>query len=370
MAIKYPYVYDRKKRAIARSYTREKMTHAFVNGMAVPALFFAALALSGFGTALYTVLPSVPLYAAVFYTLLSIAQLPVSFYSSFIYEHKHRLSTQDVTGWIKDYAKSKALSYVFFVPTVAALYYFMTFQNWWLIAGAAYATVSLLIDYVSPILILPIFYKLKPYTNRAHRQSILRMCRKLGVGGISNVLVANESSRSVKANALFTGFGRMKRIVLFDTLVRNFTQKEINTVIAHEVGHYVNKDVHKDIIIGIAMIFPILYAISAALGIAAPALNINAYSPASLPLIALFYMLIDFAVMPVMAAYSRRREAAADFFSLEHVRAPEAQISTEKKLCDMALIDDNPPKWMKLMFFDHPPARERIEMAEKWKRKE
>ncbi len=369
MAIKYPYVYDRKRRAVARSYTREKMTHAFVNGMVVPLLFFATLAMTGVGASLYVALPSAALYAVAFYTMLSLAQLPVSFYSSFIYEHKHKLSTQDVGGWLKDYAKSKVLSYVFFVPTVAALYYFMAFENWWLIAGAAYATVSLVLDYVSPILILPIFYKLKPYTNSAHRRGILRMCRKLGVEGISNVLVANESSRSVKANALFTGFGRMKRIVLFDTLVKNFTRKEIDTVIAHEVGHYVNKDVHKDIIIGIAMVFPILYVISAALGVAAPALNINAYSPASLPLIALFYLLIDFAVMPVMAAYSRRREALADMFSLEHIRAPEAQISTEKKLCDMALIDDDPPKWMKLMFFDHPPAKERIEMAKKWKRK-
>ena len=127
MAIKYPYVYDRKRRAVARSYTREKMTHAFVNGMVVPLLFFATLAMTGVGASLYVALPSAALYAVAFYTMLSLAQLPVSFYSSFIYEHKHKLSTQDVGGWLKDYAKSKVLSYVFFVPTVAALYYFMAF---------------------------------------------------------------------------------------------------------------------------------------------------------------------------------------------------------------------------------------------------
>ena len=374
MKKKYPYLFNKKKREIARKYTRSKIIAGVFNGFFVPALFFLYLLSSGGSTQIFEItkglgMLAIPAYAAIFMILLSLIQIPLKFYYSFIYEHKHELSNQSVYGWSKDYGKSKILSFLFFIPTVTIVYYLMTFPNWWIVAGIYYLIIMAVMDYLSPVVILPFFYKLKPYTDTLHKKKILNICKRLGAGDIKNVLIANESEKSVKANALFTGFGKTKRIVLFDTLLNTFTKAEIETVIGHEVGHYVNKDILKGFILETLLIFPILYLVDVSLNMFSSGYAIQPYMIMSLPLFMVTYMSIDFILMPFLNAYSRHVEAKADLFALEHIKKPKAQISTEKRLADNSLQDENPPKWMELLVFDHPTVSSRIKMAKEWKRK-
>ena len=372
--MKYPYSFDPRKRRAAKIYTRTKIINGMLNGFLVPVAFLALFLYFGGSGLLLNTLPegwiAVPLYAACFALILSAVQLPLRFYSSFIYEHKHKLSRQTLGAWAKDYAKSSAVSYAFSIAAITGVYYIMSsYQPWWLLAGALYLALMAALDYASPVIILPFFYKLTPLKDRKYRSKILAICKKLGVNGISNVLIANESQRSVKANALFTGFGHTKRIVLFDTLMGNFTKAEIETVIGHEVGHYLNRDILKGFLMETALIFPVLYACDSALRAFAPALGFAPYSIASLPLFMLAYELIDFALMPLSSFYSRRMESAADLFALDHIRKPVAQISTEKRLADNALQDHEPPAWAEILMYSHPAASRRIKMAEDWMRK-
>jgi STE24 endopeptidase len=373
--IKYPYTFDKNKRNIARGYTRTKIMSGIVNGIFIPIIFFIAFLYTGWSNIILEAsmgiseLLVIPIYTVIFISILSLVQLPIRFYFSYVYEHKHNLSRQTVAGWVKDFTKAKFLSYVFFVPAVTGVYYLMGLQNWWIIAGIIYIIIMAIMDYISPIIILPFFYKLKPYANKSHKKKILAICKKLGAGDIRNVLVANESEKSVKANAMFTGFGRTKRIVLFDTLLSTFTKAEIDTVIGHELGHYLNKDILKGFILDAILIFPTLYLVDMFLNTFSSGYGISPYMITSLPLFMLSFMLIDLALMPFTAWYSRRLEANADLFALDHIKNPIAQISTERRLADNSLQDDEPPKWVELLLFDHPTVKDRIKMAQNWKKK-
>ncbi|MBS3054005.1 MAG: M48 family metallopeptidase [Candidatus Aenigmarchaeota archaeon] len=372
--MKYPYSFDPKKRRIAKIYTMTKILNGLINGFLVPAVFLTAFLYSGGSDYIASLMPeswiAVPLYTIVFLLILSLVHLPLRFYSSFVYEHKHGLSTQTLAGWTGDYAKSSVLSYAFSLAAVTGVYYLMSsYELWWLWAGAVYLAMFAVLDYISPVFILPLFYKLEPLKDRKYRKKILDVCRKLGATGISNVLVANESQRSVKANALFTGYGATKRIVLFDTLMNNFTKDEIETVIGHEVGHYLNRDMLKGFLLEAVLIFPVLYIVDMALRAFAPGLGIEPYAIASLPLFMLAYTLINFVLMPFSGYYSRRMETAADAFALDHIRKPFAQISAEKRLADNALQDHEPPAWAEMLIYSHPAPIKRIKLAEDWARK-
>ncbi|MBI4018825.1 MAG: M48 family metallopeptidase [Candidatus Aenigmarchaeota archaeon] len=372
--MKYPYSFDPKKRRTAKIYTMTKIMNGLINGFAVPVVFLTAFLYFGGSNYLASIMPegwlAVPLYTIFFLIILSLVHLPLRFYSSFVYEHKHSLSTQTLGGWAKDYAKSSFLSYAFSLVAITGVYYLMSsYELWWLWAGMIYIAMVAVLEYLSPIFILPLFYKLQPLKDKKYKNKILKICRNLGAKGINSVLIANESQRSVKANALFTGFGNTKRIVLFDTLMNNFTKDEIDTVIGHEVGHYLNHDILKGFLLEAIAIFPVLYLTDIILKIFAPVLGFDPYSIASLPLFMLTYTLINFVLMPFSSFFSRRMETDADLFALNHIRKPVAQISTEKRLADNALHDHEPPRWAELLMYSHPAAGRRIKLAEDWMKK-
>lgn len=368
--IKYPYEYDPKKRRLAKIYSKGKLLNGIINGIFVPILFFAALYYSNISLWLKEIaLQAGPLlvaaYAFLFISLLAVVQFPLRFYSSYIYEHKYGLSRHGLPGWFRDYFKSLFLSYLFSVPVIYGLYLLLPLQHWWVYAGIAYFFLSVFLHTIIPVFILPLFYKLKPYRDRAHIRKLLQMIRVAGVTDVEGIYVANESRRSVKANALFSGLGRTKRIVLFDTLLKNFTKDEVETVIAHEAGHYVNRDVWHGIILDTIIIFPMLFVIDAVLRNYSSGIT----DVANLPLIFLAFSLLELLLMPLTNAYSRHREAQADLFALDATRKPAAQASTEKRLVDIALGNHDPHPLIEFIFHTHHSAEKRVKMCRAWKRR-
>ncbi|MEO6694807.1 MAG: M48 family metalloprotease, partial [Ignavibacteria bacterium] len=168
----------------------------------------------------------------------SLITFPLGFYSDYILEHKYDLSNQTLSGYFKEKLKGFLVAIVLGVPLMFAFYYILqTYgNNWWLVLGIFMVFVSVILGRLAPTLIMPLFYKFKPIENESLKNKILDLCNKTGIH-IKGIFTFNMSKNTKKANAAFTGMGKSKRIILGDTLVEKFSDEEIETVFAHEMGH-------------------------------------------------------------------------------------------------------------------------------------
>ncbi|MBI2545505.1 MAG: M48 family metallopeptidase [Candidatus Aenigmarchaeota archaeon] len=371
--IKYPYQFDPKKRKIASEYRRAKLIMYFLSLIISLATGFFIL-YGGLHLAIKDFVVQYPLetitYPFLVLTIFSITGLPLSFYSSFIFDHKFKIATYKLSGWITDYLKGTLIYFVFSLIVIAGLYFSIrTFDPWWFTAGILYVIFSISMNYIFPFLIIPFMWKTETYKDKSMRARILKLCKNIGVNGIKNVIVIKESEKSVRPNAVFTGFGNSKEIGLFDTLLTTFTKDEIETVIGHELGHYINRDILKGVVLEAVLIFPILYLTDHFVNLYSPMFGINGINDlAMLPLFGIIYGTLNFLLMPLSNTFSRWMESKADKFALEHVRKPVAQVSTEKRLADLHLDEVEPNPIMEFWFRSHPSAIRRIRMAENWKR--
>jgi STE24 endopeptidase len=195
------------------------------------------------------------------------------------------------------------------------------------------------------------------------------MSKKFGAHNVDRVLVADESRRSIRANAFFSGVGKSRSIVLFDTLLNNFTHREITTVVAHELGHYVNKDIWKEALISGIAIIPPFYVADYLLRSAVAAISLPSITdPAGIPLVFVALIGVSFIVQPVTNGLSRIVERKADEFALKAADDSEAQASSERRLADLSLSVDSPSRLVELLFYTHPPSSKRVRLAEEWKK--
>lgn len=371
--IKFPYEFDPKRRKLAKVYSKRKLITGIINGIVIELSFIALFLYLGYNLALGGALAglgalAIPAYIFVFATLLTAVSFPISFWSSYVYDKKHGLVVQPLRGWLKDFFKSLALGYIFTIPVFTGLYLLLPVQNWWIYAGIIYFFLAAALNYIFPTVIFPWFYKTAPYRDRAQIAKLKALCGKAGVS-VSKVLVAKESEKSVRANAMFAGFGRTKRIVLFDTLLDKFAPPEVETVVAHELGHYVNRDIWRGLAMDAVKIFPVLFVMDYVLRASVGSFGISGMGDiASLPLFLLAYSLIGLAMMPLANTYWRHREARADYFAISSTRKPEANASTDRRLADIDLGDDDPHPAIEFIFENHPSIKKRIAMAERWKK--
>lgn len=370
------YQYDETKRTVAKEYESVKLVWDFVNGTLLPIVFCVGLFLSGASSELTRFLSSYGsywislwMYLFVFVILLQLVALPIAFYSGFVVDHRFQLSTQSISGWVVDELKGLGVALIFGLLAATMLYYLIaTVSLWWITAAVIFAIFSIILSIILPFVILPIFYKVSPLTDLQLKDSLLGMTKTAGVGKIDRVLVADESRRSIRANAFFSGVGKSKSIVLFDTLLSNFTHREIVTVVAHELGHYVNKDIWKEALTSGILILPPFFLADVVLRSAVTSSSLSSITdPSGLPLIFAVLIGVNFALQPVSNAVSRIVEQKADEFALNVANDPDAQASTERRLADLSLSVDRPSRVVELLFYTHPPSSKRIKLAEDWK---
>ncbi|HIJ98677.1 TPA: M48 family metallopeptidase [archaeon] len=375
--IKYPYEFNQKVREKAKIYSRGRFFNRIFSGIFLPLVVLSAFLLSGMHLVIKNFALNisdfflVQIYIIVLLTILNLIEFPVVFYFSYIREHKFGLSNYKMGGWFKDFFKGLFLEYVISLITITALYYILAnFSLWWIYAAILYAIFILAFHYIFPIVIFPFFYKVKPYKDEKQKRRLLEMVHSVGAKEIKNVVLALESEKSKKANAMFTGLGNTKQIVLFDTLTKGFHPSETETVVAHELGHYVNKDILRGTFFDAVLAFPAFFLVDLSLKTFSQSFGLNGISDiAGLPLFMLSYLIIEIFLTPLENWYSRKVEAEADWFSLEVAKKPDAQVSTDKRLADMNLSETNPHPLVEWYFYDHPAIKKRIEMGEKWKLK-
>jgi STE24 endopeptidase len=244
----------------------------------------------------------------------------------------------------------------------------LNFENyWWFILGIFMFFFSVIIGRIAPVLIFPLFYKFKPIENEAVKNRILNICKKAGVE-IKGIFVFDMSKNTKKANAAFTGLGKSKRIILGDTLMDKFTGEEIESVFAHEVGHYKRKHIFKLMFLSTILTFAGLYLTSVLYKQSLSIFEFNyIYELSALPLIALFLSLYGLVTTPISNILSRKYEWEADTFALDTSGNSEAFISAMEKLAEQNLADKVPNKIIEFLFHSHPSLQKRIEFARDYK---
>ena len=377
--ITYPYQFDKEKRKKAKLYSKQKFYTGVIQTFGLYLPFLAITYFSGFtrileswiremasGTPIshHWVISAV--FILIYSILLYIISLPISYYSGFRLEHKYDLSNDTTWDWVKDQIKSLLISLVFMVPIILALFFLgYSFPDlWWLYAGILLFVISGILSNISHLVILPLFYELEELEDESLKKRLVEMSEKHGVAKLKKVVVVKASEKTEKANAGFAGMGKTKRLLLFDTLLDKFHPKEIEGVVAHELGHYVNKDVIRFVFISAALIFPIFY-LTGRIFTAYGSFE-NVYH---LPLFLLILYGLYSSIDPLTNAYSRYREKKADRFAIETTEDPRAMVSGFKRLSDIDLAEVDPHKLIEIFFYDHPAPKKRIEMAERFKEK-
>ena len=310
----------------------------------------------------------VAVYFSLFSLFFLIFDLPLAFYSGFVLEHQFGLSNQSFGQWLLDLGKKTLLSFTLSLALLECLYLIIRVDHahWWVWAWAAYAFVSYVLGKVFPVLIVPLFYKYGRLEDKELEAKVLKLAARFDMP-VGNVYALNLSKTTKKANAAFMGIGRTKRVVLSDTLIRNFTHSEVEVVVAHELGHYKHCDVWRLLAFGLVVSLLAFAAGFCGMNALAPSLSLNSSADvAGLPLLFLIFYAVHLVLMPGMNGYSRRRERVADIFALKTLETREVFIACMNKLGEQNLADPEPPAWYEWFFYDHPSIAKRIEMAGKW----
>jgi len=313
----------------------------------------------------------VPIYVFVFGAIYSLLNLPLSFYSSYVLPHKFGQSTQSLKDWIVDQLKGMAIGLPIGLILLELLYLALrvTGNLWWLWAAGGLLIFSVLLSNLAPVLIMPIFNKFVPlgdeHKDLADRLMKLAENAKTKVQGVYKF---DMSRRSKSANAALTGMGNTRRIVLGDTLINEFTPDEIETVLAHELGHQVHRDIPFLITFGTVTTMLGLYLASLILNWAIGVFGFTGASDvAAFPALLIVLGAYNLILMPLENAVVRWRERMADEYALQSTGKKDAFSSAFVRLANQNLGEVDPEKWVVFLFYDHPPLGERIEMAKNWK---
>ncbi|MGA2820461.1 MAG: DUF309 domain-containing protein [Anaerolineales bacterium] len=296
--------------------------------------------------------------------------LPLDFYGGFQLPHRFQISTQTFPGWITDQLKGLGLSLLFGVPLLLVLNLFLrTFPDvWWLWAGLGYILLTLGLTLLAPILLLPIFYRVRPLGEEWKDLSdrLLHLANSAGKR-VRAVYVFDLSRRTKAANAALTGLAGTRRILLSDTLLATFTPDEIETVLAHELGHQVHNDIPLQILSQSVVILGSFYVGHLALSWSAQAFGYQAvWDPAALPALAISLVVIGLLLLPLLNSLSRWREGMADSYALEATDKPAAFASAMSRLANQNLAEVDPAPWVVAIFHGHPPLAARLEKARRY----
>ena len=306
-------------------------------------------------------------YGLVFGAGIILLDLPLSYYSGFILPHRFGQSNQTIKGWVSDQVKSLLLGGLLGGFVLEVVYALLRASPglWWLWVAGFLLLFNVILSNLAPVLLFPLFYKFEPLEDEQAELAgrLMRLSERAGAR-VRGVYRFDMSRRTKAANAALTGLGNTRRILLGDTLLDEFTHDEIETVLAHELGHHVHKDIPLGIVVETVLTMVGLYLASlillwgaAALGFSGPA------DIAALPVLALAMGAYGLITMPLGNAFSRWRERRADEYALSATGKGEAFASALTRLANQNLADADPEPWVEFLLYSHPALNKRIEMA-------
>jgi STE24 endopeptidase len=312
----------------------------------------------------------VPAFAAVYGGIMFLINLPLSYYGGFVLPHRYDQSTQSFRDWVLDQLKGMAIALPIGLILLEGVYAFLRAfpDTWWLWTAGAVLLFQVILANLAPVLIAPIFNKYIPlgdeHADLAER--LMRLAERANTK-VKGIYKFDMSKRTKAANAALTGIGNTRRIVLGDTLINEFAPDEIETVLAHELGHHVHKDI--PLLIGFGTVITLLglYLASIVMNWAVVYFGFTSVAdPAAMPMLELILGAYGLVIMPLENAVSRWRERMADEYALQTTGNREAFSSAFTRLANQNLGEVDPERWVVVMFYSHPPLGERIAMAQSW----
>ncbi len=316
----------------------------------------------------------VAIYTAFLIVVSFVAVLPLTVYSGFVREQQYGFANQTFAAWMGDQGKALLVSVVLQPVFFVVLYAVIRRQGrrWWLAGWCLTISFAILIIVVAPVFIAPLFNTFEPVKDARLRSDILAMARQEGITA-NEVYQVDASRQSGHNNAYVTGLFGTQRIVLYDTVLKSFTPREIKTIMGHEMGHYVLHHIWKTVAFLAGLILPGFYLVdrvSRRLIEGRPGLGIAAISePSSLPLIVLVLSVFLFLVGPAIATFSRMQEHQADLFGLESTRDPAAAASAFLKFGKLDLDEYHVHPLIEALLYSHPSLENRIRCAQEYAKK-
>ena len=368
-------VYDEETYEKSQRYTKERTKFGLLTSAFNLALLLVFWFAGGFqwldgivrGWELGTIWTGLA-YIGILLLAKSMLSLPFSIYSTFFIEEKYGFNQTTVKTFVLDLVKGLGLSIALGGPLLAGILAFFTFidQYAWLYAWGAVTLFTLFIQFVAPTWIMPIFNDFEPLEDGDLREKIRNYADKVSFA-LEGVYVMDGSKRSSKSNAFFTGFGKNKRIALYDTLIENHTEDELVAVLAHEIGHYKKKHIIKNMGISIAQTGIMFFLLSIFLnsqGLYDAFFMEQMSVYAGLIFFGMLYAPIDMIVSIFMQILSRKYEFEADEFASTTYRK-EPMIEALKKLSKDNLSNLTPHPFYVFLNYSHPPVLERIQTIRK-----
>jgi STE24 endopeptidase len=348
----------------------------------VAAVFLLALLLTGAGLYLREVASffgmnvlffedaaTVAAFALMITLLLHVIELPFAYYQGFVLEHRYELSNETFSQWLRDQLKGLALAIVFGVAGASIVYWAIRTSPdwWWAIAATIFAVFMIGLVQLAPVVLLPLFYSFKPLDRPALVERLTRLAERARTR-IAGVYEWALSAHTKKANAALTGMGRTRRILLSDTLLADYSDDEIEVVLAHELSHHVHHDLWRGVALQAVLLFAGFFVAARALAAFADALGFRGVDdPVGLLLLMLVGGVCSFVFLPLANAMSRAHERRADRYALDTTQQPAAFISAMKRLSQQNLAEENPSTLVQWLFYSHPPIKQRIEFARRWR---
>jgi STE24 endopeptidase len=319
--------------------------------------------------------PSAPWLAVLVYAwvvagLVELVRLPFAFHLEVTLERRYGLSTQSVPGWLIDTVKGALLGAC--LVGAAALLVSTLLRSfptyWWLAATACFALAAIVLAGVAPVLLLPLFYRITPIARPELRDRLMALAGRAGAPALG-VFEWKLGERTRRANAALTGLGRTVRILVSDTLLAAHPDDEIEVILAHELAHYVHRDLWAALAAEGTLIVAACFAGDRALAASA---SVGAFGLlgkadiAGLPVLVLTGVVLQLLGLPAANALSRMHERRADRFALALTRNVPAFVSAMRRLSARNLSDERPSRLVEVLFLTHPTCASRIDAARTW----
>jgi len=296
----------------------------------------------------------------------TVLTLPLKLIRGYWLPRRYGLLHQPLRGWLADQLKAALIGGALGLAAVEIVYGLLALTPlWWLAAAAVFILAQIAITAVLPIWIVPLFYKLSPLADRDLRNRLLALARRAGVAAIG-VFVADQSRKSRTANAAVVGLGRTRRIILFDTLLAEFEPEEIESVLAHELGHHAHGDMRRGLLVNSVLTVVTLWLAARGLDLGVTLLGLaGPADPAGLPWLALVAMALGLVQLPLVNGFSRWIERQADDFALATTGNPRAFVGAMERLGGLNLAERRPNRLKEIFLFSHPALESRIARAER-----
>ncbi len=367
---------DPERQRLARQYARRRYLLMIVGAaLSLGYLLAYPLALSTPLVALAS-RTGLPVWAqAALFALLAggafeLLTFPLAWYGGLVLRQRYGLSTQSFGAWLLDVVKGWGVALVLGLIALEGLYACLWFapERWWLLVWAFSLALSVLLSFVAPVLIFPIFFEFTPLGDTPLARRLLELAKRTGTA-VQGVYSVNLSSKTTEGNAALMGIGRTRRIALGDTLLDQYSAEETEAVLAHELAHHVHNDIWRGLAFQAVELLAVFYLAHLALaraidlGLAGAAADLR-----SLPLIALAMGVVSTLLSPLGAWHSRRMERQADDFAADILGVVRGFVSAMVKLANQNLAVVDPHPLLEFLLYSHPSIGRRVRRALRYER--